>query len=139
MINNNDLEKFYSNIEVINKEIVKYNDEQGNIAIIPLTSLLAGCTYKELNETAYKQAIFNREIPKDLELNEIETVTQVDKSTVTHKDKDKFTIVDVPVKVKQAWIVKNGAGISKAYATKDEALKVVNGINDKYLPYVKGE
>ena len=45
-----DLIKFNENITKTNNELAKYEDEKGNIFIIPIQSLFASCEYKELTK-----------------------------------------------------------------------------------------
>ena len=128
-----DLIKFNKNITKINKDIAKYEDEKGNVAILNIGSLLCGCEYLELDELAYKKALFEKIIEKDVEYNKIKTTKTVDKSTITHNKKDQGTLVDNEVEVSQVWVVKNGLGLTKSFNSMDKALELVNKLNNKYL------
>lgn len=128
-----DLIKFNENIEKVTKEIVKYEDEKGNVALFNIGQLMCGCEYMELDEISYKKALFEKIIEKDAEYNKIKAIKTVDKSTITHNKKDQGTLVDAEVEVSQVWVVKNGLGMTKAFNEKVRALQVVNELNNKYL------
>lgn len=128
-----DLIKFNENITKITKEITKYEDNKGNYMLIPTGQLLCNIEYMELDEISYKKALFEMIIDKDIEYNKITITKPVDKYTKTKNEKDKGTIIDAEVEVSQVWIVKNGLGLTKAFNGKDEALKLVNELNNKYL------
>ena len=128
-----DLIKFNKNITKVTKEIAKYEDEKGNYTLIPVAQLLCNIEYMELDEPMYKKALFEKIIEKDVEYNKIKTTKVVDKSTITHNKKDQGTLVDNEVEVSQVWVVKNGIGLTKAFANKEKALSCVEEINNKYL------
>lgn len=128
-----DLIKFNKNITKVTKEITKYEDEKGNYMLIPTGQLLCNVEYMELDEISYKKALFEMIIDKDVEYNKITITKPVDKYTKTKNEKDKGTIIDAEVEVSQVWVVKNGLGLTKAFNGKDEALKLVNELNNKYL------
>lgn len=128
-----DLIKFNKNITKINKDIAKYEDEKGNVAILNIGSLLCGCEYMELDEISYKKAIFEKIIDKNIKYNKIKVTKAVDKGSITKNKKDIGTIVDSEVEVSQIWVVKNGAGLTKSFNNKHDALKLVDELNTKYL------
>lgn len=128
-----DLIKFNKNITKVTKEIVKYEDEKGNVALFNIGQLMCGCEYMELDEISYKKALFEKIIEKDAEYNKIKAIKTVDKSTITHNKKDQGTLVDAEVEVSQIWVVKNGLGMTKAFNNKEKALSSVEEINNKYL------
>lgn len=128
-----DLIKFNENITKVSKEIVKYQDEKGNIIYLAPTQLLCSVEYKEATKMEYEQLVFQKAIDKTLEYNRIDTTKVVDKSTVTHNKKDQGTLIDSQVKAYQIWIVKNALGISKSFNDKDTACKLVEELNNKYL------
>ena len=136
-----DLIKFNENITKVTKEIVKYEDEKGNVALFNIGQLMCGCEYMELDEVSYKKALFEKIIEKDAEYNKIKAIKTVDKSTITHNKKDQGTLVDAEVEVSQIWVVKNGLGMTKAFNEKVRALQVVTELNNKYLEMaeLKGE
>ena len=128
-----DLIKFNKNITKVTKEIAKYEDEKGNYMLIPTGQLLCNVEYMELDEISYKKALFEMIIAKDAKYNKITITKPVDKYTKTKNEKDKGTIIDAEVEVSQVWVVKNGLGLTKAFANKEEALSYVEEINDKCL------
>ena len=128
-----DLIKFNENIEKVTKEIVKYEDEKGNVALINIGQLMCGCEYMELDEVSYKKALFEKIIEKDAKYNKIKAIKTVDKSTITHNKKNQGTLVDAEVEVSQVWVVKNGLGMTKAFNEKVKALQLVTELNNKYL------
>lgn len=136
-----DLIKFNENIEKVTKEIVKYEDEKGNIALFNIGQLMCGCEYMELDEVSYKKALFEKIIDKNAKYNKIKAIKTVDKSTITHNKKGQGTLVDTEVEVFQVWVVKNGLGMTKAFNEKVRALQAVNELNNKYLEMaeLKGE
>ena len=128
-----DLIKFNERVSKLTKEIAKYEDEKGNYMLIPTGQLLCNVEYMELDEISYKKALFEMIIDKDVEYNKITITKPVDKYTKTKNEKDKGTIIDAEVEVSQVWVVKNGMGLTKAFANKEEALSYVEEINNKYL------
>lgn len=131
-----DLIKFNDNIEVINKDISKYQDEKGTMFICNTIGLIAKVEALELSKEELKMKIFEGEID-DLEY-EIENVKRpVSKYSLTKKEEDKFTIVDNEVAVRKVYNVSNGVKIHKSFTNKEDALKLAKEINDKYLVYFK--
>lgn len=128
-----DLIKFNERVSKLTKEIAKYEDKKGNYMLIPTGQLLCNVEYMELDEISYKKALFEMIIDKDVEYNKIIITKPVDKYTKTKNEKDKGTIIDAEVEVSQVWVVKNGLGLTKAFNVKEEALKLVNELNNKYL------
>ena len=128
-----DLIKFNENITKVTKEIAKYEDEKGNYTLIQVAQLLCNIEYMELDEPMYKKALFEKIIEKDVEYNKITITKPMDKYTKTKNEKDKGTIIDAEVEVSQVWVVKNGLGLTKDFANKEEALSYVEEINNKYL------
>lgn len=124
-----DLTNFLENLTKINKDLIKYQDEKGNIIYAPINSLYASCTYLELNKQQYEQMVFQQTITPD-EYNVIEIKTQTSKYEITKKEEDRFTLVDTTAKVRQIWIVANQLQFSKCFKTKEEAEKLVQEIED---------
>ena len=124
-----DLNNFLRNLTKINNELVKYEDEKGNVIYAPLNALYASCTYLELNKQQYEQMVFQQTIKAD-DYNIIEIKTQVPKSEITKKEEDRFTLVDSTAKVRQVWVVANQLQFSASFKTKEEALKLVKEIED---------
>lgn len=131
-----DLIKFEENIEVINKDISKYEDEKGTMFILNTISLLSKVEALELSKEEYNVKKFEGSID-DLDYNIIEVTRPVSKYSLTKKEEDKYTIVDSKVAVRQVYNVSNGIGIHKTFTTKEEALELAKNINNKYLGYFK--
>lgn len=128
-----DLKKFYENIEIQNKELAIYKDEQGNYTILPTGSLLVSVDYNELNKQQYDIAVFNQDIPKDFISNIIKVKKAVSKFDITHKEEDRFTLVEKEEDARQVWFVMNNLKIKKAFNKKEDALKLAEEINSKIL------
>lgn len=125
-----DLEKFYKNINLKNN-LVLFEDEEGNVRVYSPLALVCSCGYLEVTEEQKNVMMFNKEIKANDEFNKIKKITQVPK-----KD-EPTTIVDKEVEVYQMWKVINGAQAFKVFNNKEDALKTVHEINDKYLSEVK--
>lgn len=126
------LEEFTKRVTLINKEIGEYeNKETGVKFMIPSSYLWARCDYLELTNEEMKKAIFNQEIDKtNLEFKYIESTRPAPKYETTKRDEDKYTIIDAKVKVNQVWLVSNGLKYKQTFNNKEDALKLVNKINE---------
>ena len=102
-----------------------------------IAQLLLNCEYIEADEPQYKSLLFNGDITKDLEFNEIKVTRPVSKYEVTKKEKDRTTIVDKEVVAKQIWIVKNGFKLTKAFNNLEEAIAFVKSENENLFNIVK--
>lgn len=128
-----DLIKFYDNITFLSKDLAKYEDEKGNYQIIPLGQLICNLTYNELDKGQLQQARFNMIVDKDQKFNIIDIITPSSKYERTKKESDRFVLESKKVAVSQVWIIQNGLKKTKSFNNKEEALKVLNEINDKIL------
>ena len=128
-----DLIKFYDNLTFINKDLAQYEDEKGNLQIIPNSQLVTNVSYEELSKEELEKAKFQMLVGKEQKFEIIDGIKQVPKNTITHKDTDKFTIVDTKVKVSRVWFVVNGLKLVKAFDNKEEAVKTAKEINEKIL------
>lgn len=131
-----DLIKFYDNIEVINKDLSKYEDNKGNMFILNTINLLARVDYMELTKEEYKVAKFQQKI-EDLDYSTTNIKRVVSKNEITKKEEDKYTLVDKEVSVRQIWNVSNPYGVFKSYTNKEEAVKYAKEVNEKILEYYK--
>lgn len=131
-----ELRKFNENVKPIENKLARYEDEEGNILILPISGLICKCEYVKVDEANRVQMEFNKDIPKDMELNKITVTTQVFKNTITGNKRDKNTIVDQDVEVYEMWRVTNGLGMKEVFNNKDEAIAYCNEINDKYLEMI---
>jgi hypothetical protein len=128
-----DLIKFYNNITFINKELAKYEDEKGNIQILPIGQLICGLSYNELEEKQFENAKFGNLIDGDLEYKKDLVKKAVNKFEITKNKRDKNTIVDKEVEIYKIWILQNGLNISKSFNNLEEAKKKLEEINNKIL------
>ena len=131
-----DLIKFYDNVEVINKDLSKYEDNKGNMFILNTINLLARVDYMELTKEEYKVAKFQQKI-EDLDYSMTNIKRVVSKNEITKKDEDKYTLIDKEVSVRQIWNISNPYGVFKSYTDKDEAVKYAKEVNEKILKYYK--
>lgn len=131
-----ELRKFNENVKPIENKLARYEDSEGNILILPISGLICKCEYVKVDEANRVQMEFNKDIPKDMELNKITVTTQVFKNTITGNKRDKNTIVDQDVEVYEMWRVTNALGMKEVFNNKDEAIAYCNEINDKYLEMI---
>ena len=142
-----DLLKFNENIIVMdNGNIAEYRDEKGNcftIALAPkyqhIAQLLCNCEYIEADAVQLKSLQYNGDIAKGMEFEKEIVSRPVSKFEITHKEKDKDTIVDHDVEISKIWIVKSGFKLTKSFTKKDDALKFMEEENDKFFAICKGE
>lgn len=128
-----DLEKFYEYTKVINKELAEYKDEEGNYTLLPVTALLLSVDYNELNKQQFEVAKFNQDIPKDCITKIAKVKKAISKYEITHKEEDRFTLVEKEEDVHQVWFAINQLKIKKAFLTKEEAVKYAEKINKSIL------
>lgn len=133
----NDIKEFMEKIIIKGKEFSIYNDEEKGV-IFPFNTihLLARLDYMELDKEQYISAKFQKKI-EDLEYNIINVKKPVPKNEITGKDEDKTTIVEKEVAVRQVWNVSNSLGAFKSFTDKDEAIKLVNEINNMIFENLK--
>lgn len=131
-----DLIKFYDNVEVINKDLSRYEDNKGNMFILNTINLLVRVDYMELTKEEYKVAKFQQKI-EDLDYSMTNITKTIPKNEITKKDEDKYTLIDKEVAVKQIWNVSNPYGVFKSYTNKEDAVKYAEEINEKILKYYK--
>ena len=130
-----DLVKFNNCVEVINKEISKYEDPKGTMFFVNTSKLLVSVEAMELSKEELQKALFQNEVD-DLKY-EIEKVDKVvSKYSITKKEEDRYTLTNAKVDVRKVYNVVNGLKIHKSYTTKEEALEVANAINSKYMKYL---
>ena len=128
-----ELNKFYDNITFINKELAKYEDEKGNIQLIPIGQLLCTLTYNELDSKQYETAIFGNIIDKDLEYEKGTIIKAVNKYEITKNKNDRNVIVDKEVEIYKVWILQNNLQVMKSYNNLKEAKAKLEEINNKIL------
>ena len=131
-----DLKKFNETVEILENKLARYADEEGNILILPISGLICKCEHLKVDESNKVQMEFNKEIPKELELNKVTVTTQVFKNTITGNKRDRNTIVDQEVEVYELWRVTNGLGMKLVFNNQEEAVNYCNDINNKYIGLV---
>ena len=139
-----DLCKFIDNIEIINKDFSKYEDEEGNLFIFNTINSLLRVNYLELKteqlnkdiKSEYELMVIQNKI-EDLEYKTKKVTKKVPKSDITGKKEDYLTLVDKEVEVKQIWNVSNSYEASKCFIDKEEAIKFAKDFNKTILEYYK--
>lgn len=129
---NEDLKSFMDNLTILNKDFSEYfNKETGTKYIVPNSYLYARCDYLELTNDELKKERFAQNINKEpKEFNQIESTRPVPKYETTKREEDRYTIIDGKVKVNQIWRVTNGMQFKQTFNNKDEALKLLDEINE---------
>lgn len=128
-----DLMLFNDKISKLTKEIVKYEDEKGNLLLIPTGNLMCKVEYLELDEIGMKKALYENIVDKNETYNKIKVNRVIDKSSKTGNKKDAGILIDSEVEVSQVWLVTNGLGINKSFKDKEKALNLAMTLNNKYL------
>lgn len=127
------LDEFYKNIELKNKDFSIYKDNDHNYSVLPTAGILVAVDYNELNKQQWEVAKFNQDIPKDFESEIIEVDKTVSKYDITHKEEDKFVLTIKKEAVHKVWFVINQFKIKKAFADGKEALEYAEKINTPIL------
>lgn len=131
-----DLIKFMKNVKFIDKDMSEYEDENGNYYLIPNGQLITNVSFNQPTEEEYKIGKYQN-IFEDLDYKETTIKKKVTKDTITKKEKDKFTIVEVDTKVKNIWVVSNYLKATKCFTTKKQALELAKKINKEVLEISK--
>ena len=131
-----DLIKFMKNVTFIDKDMSEYEDENGNYYLIPNGQLITNVSFNQPTEEEYKIGKYQN-IFEDLDYKETTIKKKVTKDTVTKKEKDKFTIIEVDTKVKNIWVVCNYLNATKGFTTKKQALELARKINKEVLEISK--
>lgn len=125
------LSEFTKRVNIINKEIAEYyNEETGSKFMIPSSYLWTRVDYLELTNEELKKAIFNQEVDKIDGLKYIETTRPAPKYESTKREEDKYTIIDAKVKANQLWLVSNGLKYKETFNNKEDAIKLADKINN---------
>lgn len=129
---NEDLKEFMSHLTLLNKDYSEYfNEEKGTKYMVPNSYIYARCDYLELTNDELKKERFAQNINKEpKEFNQIESTRPVSKYETTKREEDKYTIIDGKVKVNQVWRVTNGMKFKQTFNNKEEALKLLDSINE---------
>ena len=83
-----DLILFNDKISKVTKEIVKYEDEKGNLLLIPTGNLMCKVEYLELDEIGMKKALYENIVDKNETYNKIKVNRIIDKSSKTGNRKN---------------------------------------------------
>lgn len=122
-----DLVKFNENLKYINNELVKYEDEKGNLKLLNIGALMCQVQFLRVTETGKKMMLFNKEISKDMKFNkEFAIIPQKD-------EKNPLKVKEVETQVELMWKVQNGLGFSTVFNNKEEAIKYAEDINNLVL------
>lgn len=130
---------FMEKINIINKELVEYRDDNTKF-IFNTPYLLTRVDYMEvgteknakLKISEYDKLKFENKI-EDLDYNEIEKTVIIPKSDISGNKIDAATLIEEKVKAVEIWKVSNSIGSMKCFTTKEEAFKLSDEINDKVL------
>lgn len=131
-----ELNKFMEKIEIINKDLSNYKDqEKGMMFYLNTVQLLVRVEPLELDKEQYQIALFEKKI-EDLEY-ERETITRVvPKNKITKNDKDKYTLTNKEVIVKKVYNVANALNVKKSFVDKDEAMEYAEEINNRIKEFL---
>lgn len=122
---------FMNKVEIINKDLSRYQDlEKGIIFSLNTIQLLPRLDYMELDKTTYDKSKFEQKID-DLKYNIINVDKPSSKYLRTKKEEDRFIIENQKVAVRQVWNVVNALGLHKSFTNKDEALELYNDLYNK--------
>jgi len=122
---------FMNKVEIINKDLSRYQDlEKGIIFSLNTIQLLPRLDYMELDKTTYDKSKFEQKID-DLKYNIINVDKPSSKYLRTKKEEDRFIIENQKVAVRQIWNVVNALGLHKSFTNKDEALELYNDLYNK--------
>lgn len=131
-----ELTRFSELVNIINKDLSVYEDnEKGMMFYLNTVQLLTRVEPLELDEKQYEIALFEKKVDK-LDYTEEFIDRPVPKNTITHDDKDKYTITNQKVKVKKVWNVANALNVKKSFTNKEEAMSFAKEINNKVQEYL---
>ena len=130
-----ELDKFMEHVEVINKDLVIYKDtEKGIMFYMNTIQLLVRVEALEYDKEQYNIAKFEKKV-QDLDYATKTIKRVVPKYQITKNEKDKYTLTDKEVIVKQIWNVSNASGVYKSFVNKDEALEYAEALNKAIAKY----
>ena len=126
------LSEFMKKVKLLNKDMGEYFDKETGVKfLIPTSYLWSRVDYLELTNDELKKEKFNQTIDnKDIKFNYISSTRPAPKYEVTKREEDKFVIVDTQVKVNQVWLVTNGLKYKETFNNKEDALKLLDSINE---------
>ena len=125
------LEDYMEKVNVVNKDISKYEDkEKGNYYTIPTGQLFPRVEYYELTKQELNKLKFEQKVD-DLKYEQVEFERPTPKSEVTKREEDKYTLINKKIKGYKVWNVSNGLGIKQSFVNKEDALKLYNDIDKR--------
>jgi len=127
------LDEFYKNIEIKNKDFSIYRDDDHNYSVLPTAGILVAVDYNELNKQQWEIAKFNQDIPKDFDTEIAMVDKTISKFDITHKEEDKYILTTKKDAVHKVWFVINQFKVKKAFTNGEEALKYAEEINKPIL------
>ena len=126
-----DILKFMDHIEIINKDISRYVDEEKGVMFSMNTiSLMPSLDYLELDKAQFETGKFEGKIDK-LEYNIIKVDRPASKYLRTKDEKDKYVLENQKTDVRQVWNLINPVGVHKCFTTKEEALEEYKKIYER--------
>ena len=133
-----DLKTFMSKITIINKDLSEYCDKEKGIKfLVPNSYIWTRADYYEYTNQELKKAIFEEQVDPNIEFNYIDSTRRQSKYEITKREEDRWTITESKVKVNQIWVVSNGMKYKQTFNNKEEALKLVDEINEPLKKYFK--
>lgn len=133
--------EFMNKTQILDKNLSKYTDyDKGITFFVNTVNLLTRVDYLEvgteksvkLKVSEYEKLKFEKKI-EDLEYNKITKKDIRIKSEITGKKEDSTTLIEEEVPAVAIWNVSNSVGVYKSFATKEEAMKFSNEINEEVL------
>ena len=131
------LDEFYKNLEIVNKDFSIYKDDDHNYSVLPTAGVLVAVDYNELNKQQWEVAKFNKKKKKDFETELAIVDKTVSKYDITHKEEDKYTLTTKKEAIHKVWFVMNQFKVKKAFKDGEEALKYAEEINKPILDALK--
>lgn len=132
-----ELDKFIENIDILNKDLSLYKDEEkGMMFYINTIQLLVRVEAMELDKEQYKIALFEKKI-ENLDYKEEKIKRVVPKYKITKDEKDKYTLIDKEIMIKKVWNVVNASGVYKSFTDKKMALEYAEALNNSIIKYFK--
>lgn len=132
------LEQFMEKITILNKDLSEYYDKEKGIKyLLPNSYIWTRVDYYELTNQELKKAIFEETVDDIKDLNYIEVERRQSKYEITKREEDRWTITSAKVKVNQLWVVSNGMKIKQTFNNKEDALKLLDKINEPLKKFFK--
>ena len=132
------LEQFMEKITILNKDLSEYYDKEKGIKyLLPNSYVWTRVDYYELTNQELKKAIFEETVDDIKDLNYIEVERRQSKYEITKREEDRWTITSAKVKVNQLWVVSNGMKIKQTFNNKEDALKLLDKINEPLKKFFK--